>query len=58
MCASQDDDQDDIHDKDADVDADECQELDARFFENAILNRPGDVLVSTVHAFRKKHKLS
>ena len=56
MRHSQDDDQDDIQDKDIDVS--EVPELDARFFENAILNRPGDVLVSTVHAFRKKHKLS
>lgn len=56
MRDSQNDDQNDIQDKDIDVD--ECPELDEEFFKNAILNRPGDVLISTVHAFRKKHGLS
>ena len=48
--------QDDILDEDIDVS--EIPELDADFFEKAVLNRPGDVLITTIDVFRKKHGLS
>lgn len=48
--------QDDIQDQD--IDLSDIAELDDEFFENVILNHPGDVLITTINVFRKKHGLS
>jgi hypothetical protein len=56
MRISRDNNQDDLRDEDIDVS--EIPEMNADFFEKAVLNRPGDVLLTTISVFRKKHGLS